>query len=190
MSAQNLWDLALRKGIVMTGHFKLSSGRHSNVYFNKDALYCDPMLYAMVIRGMEYLSSVVGKQNFEVVTAPAVAGIALAAPVALYFGKVFAYTEKAPFEMTFRKPYQQAIAGKRVLILEDIVTTGASVDRVMRAVKAAGGDVIDVCCIWNRGGAEWGDCPILSLLKEPPANDWTATDCPLCAAGVELTQPK
>lgn len=179
------WKACQVYEVILTGHFLLRSKRHSNIYGQKDAIYRHPVLYKRTIDNLIHL---VEDHAFNAVTGPAVAGIALAAPIALHYDKVFTYPEKKDGEMVFRKVYQDALRGKMVLLVEDVITTGGSVMKTIDAVYRAGGGVVLVACIWNRTG--WGcEVPVLSIV-DTKAESWEPLQCPMCKEGLELKDPK
>ena len=163
------------RGVIMKGHFRLSSGRHSDTYINKDAIYCDPELFqitTVLLAGSSYVQNGVPLKamdtpNCDIITGPAIAGAILAAPIALRTGKQFVYPEKvvtnwvrtnhigngAPIitsEMQLRRVYDKVVKGKEVILIEDVITTGKSVIETCNVIGAAGGKVIEIRCIWNR----------------------------------------
>lgn len=204
-------------GVAKKGHFRLTSGRHSDIYISKDAIYCNPELFSATVGLLEAMSFV--QQNYpelpastlnqeediDIITGPAIAGAVLAAPIALRTGKIFVYLEK------HRKPivenghlveyrdvpqllreYSKMVAGKKVLLIEDIITTGESVNDTMKCIHEAGGQVVEVRCIWNRSGLQRfigtrkgdngleGDfVPILSIINEK-VESWEPEECPIC----------
>jgi len=88
-----------------------------------------------------------------------------------------------------KRGYDKLITGKKVLIVEDILNTGGTVKKVVRAVRANGGEVVAVADIFNRGGvtaADIGDVPELFSLVEMTLDMWDEKNCPLCASGVPV----
>jgi len=187
-------------GIVKTGHFRLASGRHSAKYVNKDAIWPKgPCVYRQVVYGLAELAGVgkpIVSRRYDLVTGPAIAGAVLAATVAWLVDKPFVYPEKIVStyhdQMEFRRGFPAAIKDKRVLIIEDVITTGASVIKVANAIWACDGAVTGVVCMWNRSSTWPAGMPsveVRSLVHEA-IESWEAKECPLCAEGVPLTDPK
>lgn len=197
-------------GVIKTGHFKLTSGKHSGQYINKDAIYCIPNLFSLVVK--KIYTGILNNFNYnsyDIITGPAIAGAVLAAPIALKLNKTFVYPEKAIESrlaadpnggvietkvMKFRRGYNKKLKGSRVLIVEDIITTGNSVERTIKAVKKYGGKVVGISAIWNREGWLPEQNPdralLLSLIDEDVPSYWP-DDCPYCQEGrVPLQNPK
>jgi orotate phosphoribosyltransferase len=185
----------LEKEVIMQGHFKLTSGLHSDLYVQKDRIWAYPDLRDNIIEGLfaKLERFVVGFPNI-VITGPAQAGIPWAAILADRFNRPFAYCEKDDFGMDFKRGFSSLIKGKSVVIVEDIVTTGFSLHQTVAAVYACEGWVDRAVCIWDRsrGKAEI-QCdfhfPLYSLINER-VQSWTADKCPLCMEGMSLDDPK
>lgn len=190
------------KGVIKRGHFKLTSGKHSDLYINKDWIMYHPNLFKMVV--FEFMGMIVRLlPECEVVTGPAIAGAVMAAPVALLSTRHFVYPEKVDdspvagnpykwWKMVFRRGYGKGIQGKKVLVIEDIITTGGSVFKTIDAIKENGGDPIGVFCIWNRR-ADWDypDIKVFSLINKKVDAWWSQDgECPLCNQNIELQDPK
>jgi orotate phosphoribosyltransferase len=137
--------------IIKKRHYVLKSGEHSNTYINKTEITLDPSLYLFIIKNLtQAVTGLFGKTTYDIITGPAVAGIAFAAPVALNIGKAFIFPEKKNDEMVFRNEYKEIMNNKRVIIIEDIVTTGASIAKTASAIRNSGGVPKAAICIWNR----------------------------------------
>ena len=176
-------------GVIKAGHFKLTSGKHSNQYINKDAIYSNPLLFNKVILKMSYKINLY-KDTFDVITGPAIAGAILAASIALLSDdKIFVYPEKIDGKMVFRRGYNKILTNRRVWIVEDIITTGGSVEKTIMAIEECGGEVAGISVIWNRGRIYFDKIPSLSLIDEFVPSYWP-DECPNCQAGEILQDPK
>lgn len=148
-------DILKKLGAVITDdHFVYTSGKHGEIYINKDALYPHPVetsevgkLFAEKYKDME----------IDVVAAPALGGIILSTWTSYHLtqmkGKevLGVYAEKMPDKsMAFTRGYDKLIQGKNVLVIEDLATTGGSVKKVVDLVKATGGNVVACCVMVNR----------------------------------------
>ena len=191
--------------IIKTGHFKLTSGKHSGQYINKDAIYCIPELFSLIVNKIyTNIWNTANYDDYDVITGPALAGAILAAPVALKLGKIFVYPEKAieskladnPNDgvietniMKFRRGYDKRLKGYRIWLIEDIITTGGSIEKTIEAVELCGGKVVGISVIWNRG--KWHkNIPILSLINDP-VRSYQPNECPYCREGrMPLQNPK
>ena len=182
--------------VVLEGHFPLRSGNHSNQYVSKDKICSDQMLFELTLSSLE--SKILDEHiECDVITGPALAGAVFAAPLARTFHKTFVYPEKVEERMEFRRGFDKILKGKRVLIVEDIITTGGSVIKTQKNIWDCGGKVSAIVCIWNRSSLNgMGDqifningSFVYSLIQEP-VEMWSPKDCPLCRAGVPLDDPK
>ncbi|TLM93659.1 MAG: orotate phosphoribosyltransferase, partial [Actinobacteria bacterium] len=123
----------------------------------------------------------------DLVAAPAVGGLIIGFAVAQALGVKFIFSEREGGAMTFRRSFEVP-SGARVLVVEDVVTTGGSVKEVVDLVESAGGEVVGVVSLIDRGGdkaftgAFW---PLLTLEVE----SWEPDSCALCAAGVPIYSP-
>jgi len=191
MSQNKVLGVLQAKGVVLTDdHLVYTSGRHGSAYVNKDAIFTDPSLVSALCFDIAEHFNLAG--GYDVVVGPVLGGIILAQWTAYHASaligqKVLAvYAEKDGEAFVLRRGYDQLVAGKRVLVVEDILTTGSTVRKVVAAVRAAGGEVIGVGALCNRGEvtvAAVGDVPELLALVELTLESWPEADCPLCLAG-------
>ncbi len=177
-------NILLGNEAILEGHFLLTSGKHSGTYVEKIRLLQNPVAAQRVC---ELLAELLEPYDFDTVVGPAYGGIVLAFEVARILGKNFIFTQRKDEHMAIRSGFDLSEV-QRAVVLEDIVTTGGSVQEVLACLKERGIDVQAVAAIVDRGsGADFG-CPFLSLLQmEIPV--WPANDCPLCAEGIPLTKP-
>jgi orotate phosphoribosyltransferase len=171
-------------GAILTGHFQLTSGRHSDRYVQCARVLEDPRL---VTRLAEAMVERIGERRIDLVAAPAVGGIVIGFAVAQALGVKFIFSEREGGAMTFRRGFDVP-AGARVLVVEDVVTTGGSVAEVVGLVRAAGGDPVAVASIIDRGGSKAFDVELLPLLRLE-VESWEPAECRLCASGVPLYAP-
>ena len=170
----------------MEGHFLLTSGLHSPVYWEKFRIIENPAyttkLCAMIA---EHFKS----QGVELVVGPTTGGIILAFEVARQMGLQAAFAEKLESgERDFRRGFNIK-PGERVLIVDDILTTGKSVREVIAAVNKAGGEVAGIAVMVDRSQAamDFG-APLFSCLHSvTPA--YHSAECPLCKSCLPLVKP-
>lgn len=179
--------------IYQNMHFVYKSGNHGPQYINLDPIFVHP---ARVVRLGELLAQPFTRHNIQVVCGPAVGGIPLAYAVARAFfdrpSVVWAdKLVKDEFEFA-RAGFKDAIAGKRVLITEDMLTTGGSVAAVSNACKQAGASEIFVSAICNRGGVTAQDCNATQLESITTVDfidiDIDLYDCPDCTDRVPIVE--
>ena len=186
--------------IITDSHIVYTSGKHGSVYINKDALYPHTELASRV---GEMFAETFKDLDVDVVAAPAVGGTILAQWTAYHLSKMkgkeilMAYTEKdkgttasaAESEQIFRRGYDKIVKGKKVLVLEDLTTTGISVKKTADTVRATGGTVVAVGVMVNRDpehvNSDLIGAPFtaLGVLK---AAAYDEASCPLCKQGVSI----
>lgn len=178
--------LAEARAIITGSHVVYTSGKHGSAYVNKDAVYPNTARVAELCR---YLADATAATRPDVVCGPAMGGIILAQWTGHHLGLPAVYAEKAPDGgMALRRGYDALVAGKRVLVVEDILNTGGSVKDAVAAVRAAGGEVVAVAALVNRGGVTAADIgvPTLVALLDVALDAWDAAACPLCREGVPV----
>ncbi len=151
----NVVEILKKLGAVLTDdHFVYTSGKHGEVYINKDALYPHPVETSEIGR---FFAEKYKDMDVDVVAAPALGGIILSTWTAYHLtqmkGKEIlgVYAEKMPDKsMGFTRGYDKLIKGKNVLVIEDLANTGGSVKKVVDLVKATGGTVVACCVMVNR----------------------------------------
>lgn len=188
MSDEDVLDALEQAGAVLAGHFVLTSGRHSDRYVQCSRVLEDTVLTTRLAQEIAArVSERIGESRFDLVAAPAVGGIILGFAVAQALGVNFIFSEREQGVMTFRRSFCVP-PGARVLVVEDVVTTGGSVAEVIDLVERAGGRVPLVVSLIDRGGPKAFDVELLPLL-ELEVESWNAQECGLCASGEGLTSP-
>ena len=173
-----------RSGALLEGHFLLSSGRHSDRYFQCALLLAHPRLAEDLARALAFKLP----QDIDVVVGPALGAVTWAYEVGRALGKRAFFTERNDQKggaMELRRGFQLE-PDERVLVVEDVLTTGGSVREVLAVVAAQGANCVSVASIVNRSGLEnpfeAEGLPYHSLAKVK-VESWEAKDCPLCASG-------
>lgn len=176
--------------VITDDHFVYTSGKHGEVYINKDALYPHTKQTSEVGK---MFAEKYKDQDIDVVVGPALGGIILSTWVAYHLSEIKGtevlgvYTEKdAEKNQIFTRGYDKLVKGKNVLVIEDLTTTGGSVKKVVDTVKQAGGNVISVCVMVNRNpegvNADMMGAPFAAL-GVLPAAAYDKADCPFCKEG-------
>lgn len=171
-------------GAILHGHFQLTSGLHSDTYVQCARVLEDPVLTTDLAVAMARRAA---DLKIDLVAAPAVGGIIIGFAVAQALGVKFIFSERQDGEMVFRRSFT-IDPGARVLVVEDVVTTGGSVAEVVDLVSAAGGDVVAVTSIIDRGGDKTFDVPFVPLLRLE-VESVEPEKCPQCASGVPIDSP-
>ncbi|MCL2434601.1 MAG: orotate phosphoribosyltransferase [Lentimicrobiaceae bacterium] len=168
---------------LLEGHFLLSSGRHSSRYCQCAKLLQYPDKAAKV------LAVVVEKLKdtpVDIVVGPAMGGIIVAYELGRQLGVPAIFTEREDGKMVLRRGFEIQ-SGQRVLITEDVVTTGKSSLETIEALKPYGAEIVGIACIANRstGNIEY---PIFDAIKLD-IESWEPENCPLCKEGIPYVKP-
>lgn len=171
-------------GAMLEGHFILSSGLHSNRYVQCAKLLMHPAQaeWAAMELAKEFLSI-----DVDLVVSPAIGGIVIGQEVAEHLNVPHIFVEKVNGVPTLRRGFEIP-RGAKVVVVEDVVTTGKSTREVMRVIEESGGVVVAACGIVNRGGGETLDVPFHALVKLQ-IEVFEPSECPLCASGITLVKP-
>jgi orotate phosphoribosyltransferase len=172
-------------GAILEGHFLLTSGLHSPVYWEKFRILQYPQHTEKLCR---LIAEHFKKDNVQVVAGPTTGGIILAFEVAKQLGVKGIFAEKEGETRVFRRGFT-INPDDRILIVDDILTTGSSITEVMETVKKLGGTVVGIGVLVDRAEQkrEFG-VPLFSCLQSA-TTAYTPAECPLCAAGVPLVRP-
>lgn len=173
---------------LLQGHFKLTSGKHSEWYFEKIRLIENPAALEKII---DLLVEKIRreKKEFEYVISPAYGAIAIGFSAALKLGKKFAFTQRVEEKMSFRSGFT-GLDGSRAVVVEDILTTGGSLIEVVECLRQRAIQLTGIYVLVDRTAGEVliEGRPVGSLLAmkiqafEPDA-------CPLCKQGIPLIKP-
>ncbi|HHH31870.1 MAG TPA: orotate phosphoribosyltransferase [Polyangiaceae bacterium] len=189
MSTSNLTlDEMTATGAHRTGHFRLSSGLHSGDYLQCALYLADPVRAeragGLIADGVRSLGV-----DPELVVSPALGGVIIGHEVARALGTPFLFTERQDGVMTLRRGF--AIApGQKVVVVEDVVTTGKSTREVVRVLEEAGATVLAMASMVNRSGTPnpFEPLPYHALLTvDFPV--WKPEECPLCERGLPIEKP-
>jgi orotate phosphoribosyltransferase len=171
------------RGAILNGHFRLSSGRHSDRFVQKFRILEDPVLVERVARALAEEARALAP---TIVVSAAVGGIVLGYETARQLGTLGIFVEKEGGVATLRRGFTLA-PDDRAFVVEDVVTTGLSVREVMHVVEERGAQVAGVGAIVRRAPVEFG-VPTFSLL-DLPIESYEPEKCPQCAAGEPITEP-
>lgn len=178
-----------RLNVLRRGHFRLSSGKHSDTYLQCALALSDPDIALQL--GAQ-LAGQFDAGDIDVVVSPALGGVLAGFVVAAALHRPFLFTERTgDRSMTLRRG-QHLETGQRVLVVEDVVTTGGSAMEVVALCEAARAQVVGLASIVDRsaGLAEHERPPLRpTALLTVDARAWDPDACPACAAGDELDTP-
>ena len=185
MTSEDVLNEFRAAGALREGHFVLSSGLHSPVFLQKNLVFMDTARCARLCKALaEKITAAVGP--VDVAISPAVGGIIPGYETARWLGVPSMYVEREGGEFRLRRGFHVE-PGQRVVMVEDIVTTGLSSRECIAAIKTAGGDVVAAACIVDRSGgrAEVG-VPLVALATlDVPAYAADALPPELAALPVE-----
>lgn len=185
LTDEQILEALVQADAIRQGHFVLTSGRHSDTYVQCARILEDPALTTKLAQtAVERLPEGI---QVDYVAAPAVGGLIIGFAVAQALGVKFIFSEREAGKMVFRRAFEVP-AGARVLVVEDVVTTGGSVAEVIELVLAAGGEVAGVVALIDRGGPKAFDVPFWPLLRLE-VESWAADSCSLCVDGVPVYSP-
>jgi len=172
-------EIFVKSGALMEGHFKLTSGRHSNRY----------MQCAQVLQYPEYTEKLAAHiaekyadADIEVVIGPAMGGIIVAYETARQLKVPGIFCERENGQMALRRGFT-LYPGQKVLVVEDVVTTGGSVLEVMDIVRQNGAEVAGVAVLVDRSAGKVDFGVRKEAVLSMDIESWEAPDCPLCREG-------
>jgi orotate phosphoribosyltransferase len=181
-------DIFSRAGAYLEGHFLLSSGKHSPFYLEKFQVLQWPQETERLCASIAESARGLGVQT---VAGPTTGGIILAHEVARQLGVRAVYAERVGegSRREFRRGFLLN-SGERVLVVDDIMSTGGSVQETIDAVRACGADVVGVGVLVDRsaGQVHFGDLPVIALW-DVSIPTYAPDACPQCARGVPLVKP-
>jgi orotate phosphoribosyltransferase len=181
-------EILKKTGAMLKGHFLLSSGKHSDQYFQCAKVLQHPEYCEMLCRELAKALKEKGITEIQAVVAPAIGGILVSYELARALKTRGLFTERENGVMTLRRGFS-INAGEKILVAEDVITTGGSVKEVIDAVKNLGGDVVGVAAIINRSGGKADlSVPIVALINTDTAV-YEPEECPLCAQGLPAVKP-
>jgi orotate phosphoribosyltransferase len=177
-------------GAYLTGHFRLTSGLHSNEYLQCALVLETPAIAERLGRELAgMINAEMIKESPALVVSPAIGGLIIGHEVARALGARFMFTERdAAGKMTLRRGFSVR-AGETAVVIEDVVTTGGSTREVIELLQASGAKVAGAGSIIDRSGGR-ADLGVPRVaLATLNVTSWTAEDCPLCREGVAIEKP-
>lgn len=181
----NIEEMFHETNALQKGHFLLTSGLHSDTYLQCALVLQYPHLAQKLAEAM---AQQLAGQKIDVVVGPAMGGVTWAYQLGLTLGCRAIFTERSEDVMTLRRGFSIA-HGERVLVAEDVSTTGGSAQEVVRLMEGSGGQVAGVALIVDRtaGALDFG-VPYYSLYQLRPQT-WNRENCPLCQANQPFNRP-
>lgn len=185
MNREEILAAFRESGAMLEGHFKLTSGRHSDRYLQCALVLQHPELTEKLAKE---LADVIPKEQIDLVIGPAIGGITIAYEVARQLGTPTIFAERENGNMTLRRGFQIP-SGAKVLVVEDVITTGGSVMEVAALVEKLGGQVVGIASLVDRsnGKVDMG-YPYYSILPMEVVS-YSAEECPMCQNGLPVVKP-
>ena len=184
MQSHNLLNLLRKTGAILDGHFLLTSGQHSNVYIEKFRILENPITLNEICHSMAYIMK---NEKVDLVLGAAIGGILISGGVGRHLQKTHIFSERVDGKMELRRGFTIK-QGDKIVIVEDIITTGGSVFELIQLVEQCQGNIVHVINLVDRSsnGIDFGH-PSTALLNLP-SESWQPADCPLCKDGIPITQ--
>lgn len=181
----NVETLFLDHGALLKGHFLLSSGLHSDRYLQCALVLAQPK--AAEELGRALAAKLTAKP--DLIVSPAMGGLMIGHEVARALGVRHFFTERVDGTMTLRRGFALK-PGEKVVVVEDVVTTGKSTKEVFAVLRAAGAEVAGACSIVDRSeGQSAGLGAPYAALWTVSVPAWTPEQCPPCKAGTPVVKP-
>jgi orotate phosphoribosyltransferase len=181
-------DLFKECDALLQGHFKLTSGKHSEWYFEKIRLIEKPAALEKIV---DLLAAKIRREvpDFDYVISPAYGAIAIGFLTALKLGKKFAFSQRADEKMVLRSGFS-GLDGARAVIVEDILTTGGSIQEVLACLRERQVAIAGIYVLVDRsaGAVPVEGKPVGSLLALK-VEAFDPDVCPFCAKGLPITKP-
>jgi orotate phosphoribosyltransferase len=183
--AEDSFAVCSSSGALLTGHFKLSSGLHSPQYFQCAKLLEHANVGEQIAKA---LAPVCAKWHPQTVVAPALGAILFGYELSRAMGIRNIFAERPTGEFEIRRGFELA-PGERVLLAENVVTTGGSVLETAKLVRKLGAEVVGYAVIVDRSGGKFSPPEPVAAYAAFAAETYTPETCPLCASQVPITKP-
>jgi orotate phosphoribosyltransferase len=184
LSTEQIRETLVKRQVLLDGHFVLTSGRHSRFYFEKFRILQYP---ADTSAFCQRIADEFRDAGVQTVAGPTTGGIIIAFETARLMGHKAIYAERTPGGRGFLRGMALS-PGEKVLVVDDVMTTGGSVIETIAAVKAAGADLKGVAVFIDRSQTppDFG-APFFGLYREK-VETYDPNDCPLCKQGIPLAK--
>ena len=184
MKKDEILKLFSETGVIQEGHFELSSGKHADKY-----LQCARILqYPDYAEKLAESIATFWDEDIDLVVGPAIGGIIVSYAVGKALNVRSIFSERKNGVMKFRRSLEVK-ENEKVLIVEDVVTTGGSVREVVELVEKSGGNIVGISSLVDRSNGEVEFKYPFKALVELKVESYEVDDCELCKKGVEMTKP-
>lgn len=185
MDRERILQIFRETGVLLQGHFLLTSGRHSGEYLQCAKMFQYPRYAEEITRA---LADKFNDQCIDIVVGPAIGGIILSYEMGRCLGAKAIFAEREDGRMTLRRGFEIP-EGSKVLVVEDVVTTGGSVREVMEVVKNCGGQVVGVGAVVDRSGGTVDFGVRFHSVISMDVRSYAPEECPICKTGLPLVKP-
>ena len=184
MESGELLTLLKETGAILEGHFLLTSGRHSDVYIEKFRILENPRALDDVCREM---AEIVKNDNVDLVLGAAIGGILISGGVGRHLDMKHIFCERVNGRMELRRGFS-ITKGQRIVIVEDIITTGGSVMELIELAGEQGAEIMHVVNLVDRSSGDVDFGVPSTVLLTIPSESWEPENCALCKQGMAITQ--
>ena len=184
MESSELLSLLKETGAMLEGHFLLTSGRHSDVYIEKFRILENPCALDDVCWEM---AEIVKNDNIDLVLGAAIGGILISGGVGRHLGVKHIFCERVNGTMKLRRGFSIK-KGNRIVIVEDIITTGGSVMELIKLAEDQGAKIVHVVNLVDRSTGDVDIKVPSTAILTFPSKSWEPENCPLCKQGMAITQ--
>ena len=182
---ERILEILIESDAFLQGHFLLSSGKHSDGYVQCERVMRFPKKAEEIVKA---IAEQIKDMDYDLIVGPAMGGIRVSYELGRQVGKETIFAEREDGEMALRRGFEIP-KGAKIIIAEDVITTGKSTMEVKRLLEGLGGQVVGATCIIDRRGKEDKfDLPLYAAIKLDIAT-YDKEECPLCSQNVELVKP-
>ncbi|MCG8501519.1 MAG: orotate phosphoribosyltransferase [Firmicutes bacterium] len=185
MTEERVLEILKEAGVLLEGHFQLTSGRHSNKYLQCAKIFQYTKYSEELCKA---LAEKFENDQVDIVIGPAIGAIQMAYEVSRWLGVKNIFAERENGAMALRRNFTIE-KGQKVLVVEDVVTTGGSVKEVINIVEESGGEVVGVGVVVDRTGGKIDFGTKLESVISMEVESFEPDHCPLCEQGVPVVKP-
>ncbi len=189
MSEKRVIEILKSCDALLEGHFRYTSGRHGKQYFEKIRIVQEPQFVDELGRMMASKMDDI-RENIDLVCAPAYGAVVFGFATALHMGRRFAFLQRdSEAQMSIRSGFSSIVRGSRILLVEDVCTTGGSIVESIDTLHSAGGEVVMIGLIVDRANGRLKFKSPYRALLSVDAVSFNIEECPLCREGIPVTVP-
>ncbi len=189
MSEKRVIEILKSCDALLEGHFRYTSGRHGKQYFEKIRIVQEPRFVDELGRMMAAKMDDI-REEIDLVCAPAYGAVVFGFATALHMGRSFAFLQRdSEARMSVRSGFRDIVLGSRILLVEDVCTTGGSIVESIDILNSAGAEIVQIGLIVDRTAGKLKFKSPYRALLSVKAVSWNVEECPLCREGIPITIP-